>query len=434
MKTSYLSFAIAACLIATAFAGDYIVTLADGTDREAHLAWVNTVLGDSGSVTQVYNGTIGFSGYAVSTTNPAFVQQMNLNPAVVEVMEDAMVEMDAPEFWGLDRSNQVDLPLDNDLDFCGLDGAGVDVCVIDTGIFVEHPDFGGRATWGVNLVGDGIDTDCNGHGTHVAGTVMATNHGMAPAANAIAVKVFGCSGGAPYSRVIAAVQWCVAHAAETGRPTVINMSLTGGRYEPMNVATNAAVAAGVHVAVAAGNSNADACNYSPASASNANTVGSSTYTDVRSSFSNYGPCVDLFAPGSSVTSLGHLGGYTVLSGTSMASPHVAGALAQLLGEDPTMTPAAATALLRAESSKNKLTGMVGDTDNYLLYALGDECERNPGPSCGENEHGTYYCLPDDDSQFLMCVWGTPVPMPVAPGTHCCQAGSFIYLQHAGVPC
>lgn len=258
---------------------------------------------------------------------------------------------------------------------------------------------------------------------------------MAPAANVVSVKVFSCSGGAPYSRVIAAVEWVMASAALSGRPSVINMSLSGGFYGPMNAATNAAVAAGVHVAVAAGNSNANACLSSPASAALAVTVGSSTYTDSRSGFSNWGTCVDIMAPGSSVTSLGHLGGYAVFSGTSMASPHVAGALAQLLGENPAMTPAAAVALLRNQSTKNKLSGMVGNTDNYLLYAMGNECRREPEPVvCGENEHGTYYCLSDNPDHFLMCVWGTAAYMPVAPGTHCCQNGPFVYLQHLGIDC
>lgn len=275
----------------------------------------------------------------------------------------------------------------------------------------------------------------------MAGTVAAVAHGMAPASNVIAVKVFGCSGGAPYSTIIAAVDWVMAAAAASGRPSVINMSLTGGVYSPMNAATNAAVAAGIHVVVAAGNSNDNACGYSPASASGAITVGATTYLDGRSDFSNWGECVDLMAPGSDITSLWYLGGYAVFSGTSMASPHVAGAVAQLLGVDPTMSPAAVEAFLRSESSKNKLSGLVGATDNYLLYAIGEDCRGDepddpdvPEPVCGDNEHGTYYCLSDDPTQFVMCVWGAPSYMPVAPGTHCCQNGMFVYLQHDGVEC
>lgn len=161
MKNAFSILLIAAC-VSVAFAGDYIVHLSDDADQQAHVDWVNSIVGRDGSVKFIYT-RVGFHGYAVSTKNPAFIQEMNADPDVLEVFEDAAVELAvAPEFWGLDRSNQRELPLDLDLEFCGLDGAGVDVYIIDTGIVVEHPDFGGRASWGVNLVGDGIDTDCNG--------------------------------------------------------------------------------------------------------------------------------------------------------------------------------------------------------------------------------------------------------------------------------
>lgn len=161
MKTSFL-LVLLAVVATTVYAGDYVVCLSGDADQTSHMSWLQSVLGDTGTVTHVYTN-VGFHGYAVTTTNPAFIQEMNAHPDVLEVLEDAMVELSiAPEFWGLDRSNQHDLPLDLDLDFCGLDGEGVDVYIIDTGIWVDHPDFGGRASFGVNLVGDGIDTDCNG--------------------------------------------------------------------------------------------------------------------------------------------------------------------------------------------------------------------------------------------------------------------------------
>lgn len=428
MKTGYLAFLVASCIIIAVSAEDYVVCLKPGADRDTHLAWANT----TSEVTYLYNNTV-FHGYAVHTDDPTFLQELMERDDVMRVDPDDQVFLDAPEYWGLDRSNQRDLPLDLDLDFCDMDGSGVDVYVIDSGVWAEHPGFGDRVSFGINLAGDGIDSDCQSHGTHVAGTVASTTHGMAPGANIIDVKVFSCSGGAPYSRIIAAVEWVIAAAAKSGRPSVINMSLGGGAYLPMDAVTNAAVLSGIHVAVSAGNSNYDACFSSPAGAVLANTVGSSTHTDARSGFSNYGECVDLFAPGSSITSLNFLGGYSVKSGTSMAAPHVAGAIALMLSKDPTMTPAQVSTALKTNASENKLSGLDASSPNLLLYVPVDDCLDQP-PLCHGGEHGTYYCLAEDPKSFVVCVWGDSFVMPTAEGTYCCQDGLAIYMQNDGMAC
>ncbi|KAJ3556664.1 hypothetical protein NM688_g1901 [Phlebia brevispora] len=230
-------------------------------------------------------------------------------------------------------------------------GEGVDVYVIDTGINVDHVEFEGRASWGKTIPQNDVDEDGNGHGTHCAGTIASAKYGVAKAAHVIAVKVLGSNGSGTMSDVIAGVEWATTAAkakddaakqefASTGKTShkgsVANMSLGGGKSRGLDDAVNAAVDAGVHFAVAAGNDNRDACNYSPAAAENAVTVGASTIGDERAYFSNYGKCVDVFAPGLNIKStyIGSKHATTTMSGTSMASPHTAGMLAYLLSLYP----------------------------------------------------------------------------------------------------
>ena len=224
-------------------------------------------------------------------------------------------------------------------------GQGVHAYIIDTGIRATHQEFGGRVTNGADFIGDGNGTnDCNGHGTHVAGTTGGTTYGVAKSVTIHAVRVLGCTGSGSTSGVIAGVDWVTANHAS---PAVANMSLGGGASTALDNAVTSSVNSGVSYAVAAGNSNANACNSSPARAAAAITVGATTSSDARSSFSNFGTCLDIFAPGSSITSAWSTSNTATntISGTSMASPHVAGAIALYLQTNPGASGAAVTSAL-----------------------------------------------------------------------------------------
>ncbi|ASP37448.1 alkaline serine protease [Bacterioplanes sanyensis] len=270
--------------------------------------------------------------------------------------------------WGLDRIDQRDLPLDSTYNY-DFDGSGVTAYVIDTGVRNSHVEFGTRSRNGYDFVdNDNNSDDCNGHGTHVAGTIGGSTYGVAKNVDIVGVRVLSCSGSGTTAGVINGVNWV---ANDASGPAVANMSLGGGVSQALDSAVEAAVQSGVSFIVAAGNSNADACNSSPARATNAVTVGSTTSSDSRSSFSNYGTCLDIFAPGSSITSAWHTGDNVTrtISGTSMAAPHVAGVAALLLSEDASLTPAQVTASLVARSSANKVSDPRSGSPNRLLYSL-----------------------------------------------------------------
>ncbi|RXF01206.1 S8 family peptidase [Pseudoalteromonas sp. PS5] len=280
--------------------------------------------------------------------------------------------------WGLDRVDQRNLPLNSNYHY-DFDGTGVTAYVIDTGVRISHNDFGNRATHGYDFVDNDNDaTDCNGHGTHVAGTIGGGEYGVAKNVNIVGVRVLGCNGSGSYSGVIAGIDWVKNNASG---PSVANMSLGGGASQAVDDAVNNAVAAGVSFVVAAGNDNSNACNYSPARAANAITVGSTTSSDARSSFSNYGNCLDIYAPGSSIKSAWYNSdsATNTISGTSMAAPHVAGAIALYLDENPSLSPSQVDSLLSQRASKGKVSNPQSGSPNELLYTLAGSTDPDPDP-------------------------------------------------------
>jgi len=273
--------------------------------------------------------------------------------------------------WGLDRIAEIDIDLlDSRFPYATNAGEGVDVYIIDTGVYPAHSDFGARVTWGFNSI-DTNNQDCNGHGTHVAGTVAGTLFGVAKQADIIAVKVLNCGGSGTTATVVAGVNWVATQHTARGKPSVSNMSLGGGYSAVSNAAVAAAVSVGAVFVVAAGNSNADACNFSPASEPTAITVGSTALgsdpngnsIDSRSTFSNVGTCVDVFSPGSIITSawIGSPTARNTISGTSMAAPHVAGIATTILTAQPTLTPAEVAHQISETASKDLIALNCGNS-------------------------------------------------------------------------
>ncbi len=283
--------------------------------------------------------------------------------------------------WGLDRIDQRTLPLNGQIS-TSENGFGITAYIIDTGIRADHNEFGGRVTVGFDAIGDGQNTnDCNGHGTHVAGTVGGATYGVAPQVSLVAIRVLNCSGSGSTSGVIGGIDWATAnHAA--GVPAVANMSLGGGYSVALNTATQNAITDGISFAVAAGNSNADACNFSPASTPNAITVGSTSSNDARSSFSNWGSCIDIFAPGSSIKSAWNTSSTATntISGTSMAAPHVAGAAALILSGSLSSTPAQVATALTAASTTGVVTDPGTGSVNRLLFTGAASVPQPPPPT------------------------------------------------------
>jgi len=275
-----------------------------------------------GEVTSVWTDVIdGFAG----TMSEEAASRLADHPDVQYVEQETMTYPTQSVTWGIDRVDQRELPLNNEYNPRN-DGSGVTSYIIDSGVRITHEEFEGRAEWGTNIIDDN-DTDCNGHGTHVAGTVAGALYGVGKDTKIVAVKIFPCSGGTATSNTIAAMNWVAADAAANpDTPATCNMSLGGGYNQASNDAAAALVDSGVVTVVAAGNDNGDACNKSPASEPKVITVGSTTNTDSRSWFSNYGTCVDIFAPGSSITAAWYTSNTATntISGTSMASPHVCG--------------------------------------------------------------------------------------------------------------
>jgi PKD repeat protein len=362
--------------------GQYIVVLRDGQEDPADIA-EELALRHGGRLLMSYRRAI--RGFA-ARLDPEALEAVRRNPRVLYVEPDREAQLVAtqenPPSWGIDRVDQADLPLDASYAY-GNDGSGANIYIFDTGVRRTHNDFGGRVQFVPNgsngdFVGDGHGNaeDCHGHGTHVAGTAAGNAYGLAKNAPIWAARVVNCSGSGQASMAIAAVDWATANAV---RPAVVNMSLGYGNVQSLRDAVQNSVAAGVMYSVAAGNGHwlfgfpVDACNESPAGAFSALTVGATQSNDVEASFSNYGPCVDLLAPGVSITSAYYSSdnATAVMSGTSMATPHVTGAVALYLTANPGATSAQVAQALKNNATPNRITlhsrSASRGTPNLLLY-------------------------------------------------------------------
>jgi subtilisin family serine protease len=336
---------------------NYIVTLEQGVADVAATA-VET-LGDhrpGARPGRIFRSVM--QGYTASLT-AGQARALAADPAVAAVEPDSVMHTlgtQAGATWGLDRIDQRDLPLSSTYTY-GPTGAGVTAYVIDTGIRYSHQDFGGRAVTGFDAIDGGSADDCNGHGTHVSSTIGGTTYGVAKAVRLVGVRVLDCNGSGATSGVIAGIDWAVAnHAA--GTPAVANLSLGGGASTALDQAIGRLVSDGVTVAVAAGNSSADACGASPARVPAALTVAASTNADALASFSNRGSCVDVIAPGQGITAAWTTSdtATNTISGTSMASPHAAGAAAKVLQGTPGATPASVISTLTSQATTGHVSG------------------------------------------------------------------------------
>ena len=351
-----------------AIEGSYMVVLNDGADARsvAAVAGVNPRF--------VYSAALnGFAG----TLNAGQLNALQHNPNVKYIEQDGIATTTTTQTgatWGIDRTDQRALPLNSSYSYLNT-GLGVTAYIIDTGIDMAHAEFGGRATFGFDAFTDGQNgNDCNGHGTHVAGTVGGATYGIAKGVALVAVRVLDCAGSGSWSGVVAGIDWAAAnHVA--GTPATANMSLGGGASTTVDDAVKRLIADGVATAVAAGNGNRagrqdDACKYSPARVPEAITIGATTRTDAKASYSNYGACVDFFAPGSAITSAWIGAGSTetnTISGTSMATPHVAGVAALYLQTNPLATPLQVRDALFAATTKGVVTSS-STANNHLLFS------------------------------------------------------------------
>ncbi|MEH1711057.1 S8 family peptidase [Acinetobacter pittii] len=323
-----------------------------------------------GKVLQTYDAVLkGFAIYLPDVAGTAFVEAMKKNPKVVSIENDTIMKIDAttqsnPD-WGLDRIDQKNLPLDSAYSYLQT-GSGTTAYIVDTGILSTHQQFSGRVLSGYTAISDGNGTsDCHGHGTHVAGTVGGSTYGVAKNVSLVPIRILGCDGSGASSNVIAGLDWILKNGK---KPAVVNMSLGGEANASLDSAVENLFNNGYVMVVAAGNSNTDACSSSPARVSKAITVAATDSTDTRASYSNYGSCIDIFAPGSQINSswIGSNTATKVLNGTSMATPHVVGVVAEMLQSTPTATPQTISNNLLNQASNNVVKNPSG-SPNRLLY-------------------------------------------------------------------
>ncbi|MBD0421925.1 S8 family peptidase [Streptomyces sp. TRM S81-3] len=352
----------------TAVKDSYIVTLKKSTGLKASSAAGKDVVEEyGGTVKKTFRSAL--NGYAV-TLSATEARRLAADPAVASVEQDQRVRLadttqsNAP--WGLDRIDQTSLPLSGTYTYPDSAGSGVTAYVIDTGVRITHQQISGRASYGYDAVdGDTTASDGNGHGTHVATTIAGTTYGAAKKAKVVAVRVLDNNGSGTTAGVIAGIDWVTANHSG---PSVANLSLGGGASTTLDRAVRNSIASGVTYAVAAGNSGASASSYSPARVTEAITVGATTSTDAKAGYSNYGSVLDLFAPGSSITAGWHTGdtATNTISGTSMATPHVAGAAAVYLANHATATPAQVATALVNGATTGKVTSPGTGSPNRLL--------------------------------------------------------------------
>jgi subtilisin family serine protease len=381
----------------------YVVVLKDEVEDVPSLA-SRLALAHGGVTRHIYQHAL--KGFSIQLPEAAAAIALSNNPRVDYVAEDGPVSSNTtqtnPPSWGLDRIDQRDLPLNNAYTY-DVNGAGVHAYVIDTGIRPTHQDFGGRASIAADFVGDGQNgNDCNGHGTHVAGTVGGTSFGVAKGVTIHAVRVLDCGGFGAFSTVIAGVDWVTANHLS---PAVANMSLGGSAFDPLDTAVRNSINSGVTYAIAAGNSSADASGFSPARVGEAITVAASDISDVMASFSNGGTIVDLFAPGVNITSawIGSDSATNTISGTSMATPHVAGVAAQFLQSNPGSSPASVQAAIVNNASLNKISGIfIAGTPNRLLYSvLAQSMAGKPVPKDYDGDHRADISIKANDGRWLI---------------------------------
>jgi subtilisin family serine protease len=353
--------------------GQYIITFADSVSDVPGLA--KKIANEFGSA-PMFTYTSALKGFAAKLPERA-LNGLQHNPQIVSIEEDQQIEASdvqlSPPSWGLDRIDQRLLPRDGAYEYAN-NGTGVTVYIIDTGIRPTHAEFAGRVVGGFTAISDGRGTaDCAGHGTHVAGTVGGRTVGVAKGVTLVAVRVLDCTGNGTGSGVVAGLDWITRNRA---RPAAANMSLAGVNSSTLNAAVQSVMNAGITVAVAAGNYSADACAYSPANLSGAITVGATStifgatgIVDARDGYSNYGSCVDLFAPGTSIVSAWFTSDTATMlsSGTSMATPHVAGAAALYLSTHPSATPSEVAQALKDGATPGILSNVGVGSPNLLLF-------------------------------------------------------------------
>jgi subtilisin family serine protease len=361
----------------TAVAGSYIVVFKESSVTRAGVdqAARNLAAKHDGSVARTYRAAL--RGFELKAS-PQRAARIAADPAVAYVEQNHTVRIqdtqNNPPSWGLDRIDQRNLPLSSSYTYPST-APTVRAYIVDTGIRLSHNQFGGRASSGFDAVDGGSADDCHGHGTHVAGTVGGTSYGVAKAVQLVAVRVLDCSGNGTNAQVIAGIDWVTADA---DGPAVANMSLGGGANGPIDTAVRNSINAGITYAIASGNGNLlgqrqNACNYSPARVAEAITVGATQSNDAAASFSNYGTCVDILAPGVSITSAWDDSdtATNTISGTSMATPHVAGVAALVLAANPSWTPAQVRDYLVNNSTTGVVTNPGTGTENRLLFVVND---------------------------------------------------------------